>query len=96
MSNEVARWFSGTSAVTRQHDRALTAVDHATELGEAWIDGINRVTQRAMFETMRTQMLQQQAERIAPDGSELYAMIAVAGAVQSARVIEGLNRRCGR
>jgi hypothetical protein len=95
VSGELIRWLNTTPA-ERQQDRALDAVDYAVELAEARVAGINRVTQRAMFETMRTHLLKQQAERIAPDGSELYTMIAVAGAVESVRVIEGLNRRCGR
>jgi hypothetical protein len=95
MAGELTHWLT-TSPLERQRGRELDAVDHATELGEARVEGINRVTQRAMFETMRTHMLKQQAEQIAPDGSELYTMIAVAGAVESARVIEGMNRRCGR
>jgi hypothetical protein len=95
MPGELTRWLN-TSPAERQQDRALGAVDHAVELAEVRVAGINRVTQRAMFETMRTHMLKQQAEHIAPDGSELYTMIAVAGAVESARVIEGMNRRCGR
>ena len=32
------------------------------------------------------------AEQIAPDGAELYAMIAVAGAVESTKVISSLNQ----
>ncbi len=58
--------------------------------------GINRATKRAMYETMLTNMLWARAEQIAPDGAELYAMIAVAGAVESAEVINDINRRGGR
>jgi hypothetical protein len=93
MSNEIARWFSGTDAVERQQDRELAAVEHAADLAEARVAGINRVTKRAMYETMLTNILRARAEQIAPDGAELYAMIAVAGAVESAKVINDINRR---
>jgi hypothetical protein len=81
----------------RRNQRELDMVDHETELAEQKVAGINRVTQRALYETMLTSELRQKAEQIAPDGAELYAMIAVAGAVESTKVIGTINssrRRC--
>lgn len=94
-SHEITRW-SGGNQLARHHARNLTTIEQAAELAEATVEGINRVTQRAMFETMRTHLLKKQAEALAPDGAELYALIAVAGAMESARVIEDLRRRIGR
>lgn len=96
MAGEVTRWLSGDSALERQHDRELATVEHAADVAEVRVAGINRVTKRAMYETMLTNVLRARAEQIAPDGAELYAMIAVAGAVESAKVINDLNRRGGR
>lgn len=81
------------AAPSYRHRAELAAVDRATDVADAQVEGINRVTQRAMHETMMTNLLRQKAEQIAPDGAELYAMIAVAGAVESARVISTMNRR---
>lgn len=96
MAGELIRRLNGTAAVERQHDRELAAVDRAADIAEVRVAGVNRVTQRAMYETMMTNVLRARAEQIAPDGAELYAMIAVAGAVESAKVISDLNRRGGR
>ena len=96
MSNDLTHWLSGGRGLDRQQDRELAAVEHAADVAEAQIAGINRATQRALLETLRSHLLKQQAEHIAPDGAELYAMIAVAGAVGSAKVIDNLSRRCGR
>jgi hypothetical protein len=97
MPNELTRWLNGDTTVERRRSRELDAVEHATDVAEARVVGINQVTQRAMYETMRTQMLRREAERVAPDGAELYAMIALAGAVETTRVIEGMHgRRYGR
>jgi hypothetical protein len=96
MPGELMHYLT-TTAVERQRSRELDAVDHATEVAIARVGGVNRATQCAMFETMHTHMLKKQAEAVAPDGAELYTMIAIAGAVESTRVIEGMNRRrCGR
>jgi hypothetical protein len=87
----VARWVA-TSAVERQRSRELDAVDHRGDLAEAQIESIARVQARALFTTMQTNLLRREAERLAPDGAELYAMIAVAGAVEMTNVISRMNR----
>jgi hypothetical protein len=92
MAGELIRWF-GTSPAYRQQYRELDAIERAAELAEAQVTAVNQVTQRALFETMRTQAVRQQAERIAPEGAPFYEAIALAGAIESARVVEGLNRR---
>src|SRR4051812_48492018 len=93
MPNELSRWLGGDAALERRQDRELAAVEHAADIAEARVAGINRATKRAMYETMLTNMLRARAEQIAPDGAELYAMIAVAGAMESTKVINDINRR---
>jgi hypothetical protein len=89
----VPRRSSGLSRLEqREYSREIEALHHDNELAEQRVAGINRVTQRAMVETIRTSELRKIAEQIAPDGAELYAMIAVAGAVESTRVISGMNQ----
>ncbi len=96
MSNEISRFLSGARAVERQQNRELDAIEHGADMAEARVAGINRATKRAMYETLLTNVLRARAEQIAPDGAELYAMIAVAGAVESTRVINDVNRRGAR
>lgn len=96
MAGELTHWLSSARSLERQHDRELAAVEHAADIAEARVAGINRATKRAMYETMLTNMLRARAEQIAPDGAELYAMIAVAGAVESTKVINDMNWRGGR
>lgn len=89
----VQRRSSGLSRVERRElSREIEAVHHDGELADQRVAAINRVTQRAMVETMRTSELRKIAEQIAPDGAELYAMIAVAGAVETTRVISEMNQ----
>jgi hypothetical protein len=94
MSGEIARWLS-SGPVERQRSRELAALDHQGELAEAQIEIIGRATKRATFETLGVHMMKKQAEALAPDGAELYTMIAIAGAVECTKVIEGMNRRRG-
>src|SRR5437899_1259207 len=96
MAGEITRWLNGDAAIAKHQDRELTAVEHVTDVSEAKVAGIARVTKRAMYETMLTNLIRARAEQIAPDGAELYAMIAVAGAVESTKVINDMNRRGGR
>jgi hypothetical protein len=86
----VARFLS--TAGDRQHNRDLALVERNGDLAAAQVEGIGRVQARAMYTTMQVNNLRLQAERIAPDGAELYAMIAVAGAVEMTNVIGGMNR----
>jgi len=96
LSNELTQWLGGGNAVERRYGRELAAIDHTVDVADAKVAGINQVTRRAMFETMQTHLLKKQAELLAPDGAELYAMIAVAGAVTSTEVVQSLNRRWSR
>jgi hypothetical protein len=77
MPNEVSRWLGGDVTVERRQNRELATVEHAADIAEARVAGINRATKRAMYETMLTNMLRARAEQIAPDGAERYAMIAI-------------------
>ena len=92
--HEVARTYSRGLSRTeeRQQSRELGVIDHYADLAEHEVRGINRVTQLALFETMRTAEMRKVAENMAPDGAELYAMIAVAGAMESARVISSMSQ----
>jgi hypothetical protein len=94
MSNEITRWGSGNQ-LARHHARTLATIDQAADVAEVTVSAINKVTQRALFETMQTQMLRRQAEALAPDGAELYALIATAGALESAQVVGDVRRRIG-
>jgi hypothetical protein len=94
MSNEVAR-VQGSSLSRRQqkeNTQALELLDRQTELAEQQVAGIQRVVQRATYETMLTGIVRQKAEQIAPDGAEFYAMYALAGAVETTRVINSMNQ----
>src|SRR4051794_33954795 len=78
-------------AEQRQHARELELLDGQTELAEQRVASIQRVVQRATYETMLTGVVRQKAEQIAPDGAEFYAMYAVAGAVETTRVINSMS-----
>lgn len=54
--------------------------------------GIQRVMQRATYETMLTGIVRQKAEQIAPDGAEFYAMYGMAGAVECTKVINSMHQ----
>jgi hypothetical protein len=86
----LARWLD--APIQRQRSRELEAVDHHGSLAEAQIENIGRAQGRALFVTMQINALRREAERVAPDGAELYAMIAVAGAVEMTNVISRMNR----
>lgn len=92
MPGELSR-YRRASAVERRHLTELVGIDQETELAEAQVEGIARVTKRALFETMQTSMLRQKAEQLAPDGAELYAMLMVAGTLEMGNVISGLSRK---
>jgi hypothetical protein len=76
----------------RQLSRELEVLDHQTELAEQQVASIQRVVQRATCETMLTGIVRQKAEQIAPDGAEFYAMYALAGAVETTRVINSMHQ----
>ncbi|WP_163511616.1 hypothetical protein [Fodinicola acaciae] len=92
MPGELSR-YRRMSAVERRQEAELLGIDHVTELAEAQVEGIARVTRRALFETLQTSMLRQKAEQLAPDGAELYAMLMVAGTMEMGNVISGLSRK---
>ena len=87
----VARWL-GIEGADRNHARDLQAIYQHADRMEARVDGIGRVQTRAMFATMKINSMRLEAERVAPEGAELYAMIAVAGAVEMANVLTRMSR----
>lgn len=86
MPADLTRWLTGQY-------RDLTEVARQGELADQKVRVTGHVTQHAMVQTARTNLIRQEAERLAPDGAELYAMIAVAGAVEMADIIAQMNRR---
>lgn len=82
-----------TSGLDRRQARSLNHISRQVQQGEAEVSGINRLGQRAMVETMMTAMVRREAERIAPDAAELYAMIAAATAMQSIGIINDVRGR---
>jgi hypothetical protein len=94
MHNEqgaVIRWLTGTPA-DRQHSREMAEIERRGERANLKVAIVGHVAKRAMVETTQTNLIRQEAERVAPDGSELYAMIAVAAAVEFTEVISRINR----
>lgn len=91
MSGEIARWLISSPA-DKQHRRDIAAIDRNADLAQTQVEGIARVQARAMFTTMQVNAMRMEAERIAPEGAELYAMLAVAGAVEMTNVISRMNR----
>jgi hypothetical protein len=87
----VARWLT-TTHTDRLQSRQVQEVLHRFELGEVEIAGLGHISKRAMFETMHTNVVRREAERVAPDAAELYALISVASAVEMADVIARINR----
>jgi hypothetical protein len=92
MPGEVSRWLA-SGPVQRQYNRELAAIDAQGAAAEARVENIGRVTRLAMFEALTIHTLKKQAEAMAPDGAELYTMIAVAGTIEMAQVINTLGRR---
>jgi len=87
----LARWLT-TSPTDRQQSSDVQEANHRFELGEIEVAGLGHITKRAMFETLQTNVMRREAERLAPDAAELYAILAVASAVEMANVISRVNR----
>jgi len=89
-SNEPTRWFP--SAVERQQSRELAALDRRSELAEEEAASIVRLEARANFEKTKATLVRRQAERIAPDGADDYAMISMASTMAIVNVITRYGR----
>lgn len=89
-SNEPTRWFP--SPIERQHSRDLAALDRRCELAEEEAASIARLEARANFEKMKTTLVRRQAEHIAPDGADDYAMISMASTMAIVNVITRHSR----
>ena len=90
MSGELVRRTSG-AAVARQHVRDVDAVARQVDLAQIQVAGIGRVTRRALQETLYTNLARKQAEHLAPDGAEQYALIAWHGTLAMVRRIDELD-----
>lgn len=88
---EVVQWLTSSSA-DRQQRKDIKGISRATELHEVEVAAVGYVAKRAMFEMMQTNLLRREAEFIAPDGAELYSMIAIAAAVEMTNIISRMNR----
>jgi hypothetical protein len=87
----VARWLTASPS-DRQQSQEIHDAYHRFELGEIEVAGLGHITKRAMLETMHTNVIRSEAERLAPDAAELYAILSVASAVEMAAVISRVNR----
>lgn len=94
MTNSLVRWLA-MSPEDRQRDRDVAIIDRRGDLAQAQIDNIGRIAGRATYNALQINRLRQAAEDVAPDGAELYAMLAVAGTVAMADVIARANQRGG-
>jgi hypothetical protein len=90
MANEPVLWRGGP--MTRRRDLAI--VHHSSQLAEAEVAGIGRVTRRGLYEALEVNMVRAQAERIEPDGAEHYALLAAVGVTEMAQAIA--RARSGR
>ncbi len=91
MSSEISR-YRQSAEVERRYAGELDASYHRAEVAEADVAGVAQVTKRAMFEAMGVNLIRRQAEQVAPDGAELYAMLTVAGVSEMAAVIGQMRR----
>lgn len=92
MSGEITQWLAGSPA-KRQQSGELARIENDVQRAEAQVAGLNRVGQQAMFQTMMTGLVRREAERIAPDQAELYAMIAIAAGMGSVHIMNSMYRR---
>ena len=92
MEQELVPWLDGQ--LVRQHRRDLATVYHNVRLDEAEVVGVGRVTRRAVYEALETNMVRGQAERLAPDGAEHYALLTAVGVTEMAQAIT--RARSGR
>jgi hypothetical protein len=78
-------------AEMRQHARDIDAVVWRADVHHAQVAAIGQVTRRAQMEALYTNLERKQAEHLAPDGAEQYALIAWRGVVAMARRIDALE-----
>jgi hypothetical protein len=90
VSGELERVLWGTSSVQRQHGRDLATLHREFSLAETKVIGIGQVTDTAITEAMRVNLVRAQAEHAAPAGAEHYAYIAFRGILRMASVIDRL------
>jgi hypothetical protein len=89
VSGEIAKWKGGEAA--RQHARDIDAVVWRADVHHAQVAAIGQVTRRAQMEALYINLERKQAEHLAPDGAEQYALIAWRGAMALARRIDALE-----
>lgn len=80
-----------TGAEMRQHVQDIDAVGRRAEVIHAQVAATGQVTRRALQETLYTNLERKQAEHLAPDGAEQYALIVWHGAMAMVRRIDALE-----
>jgi hypothetical protein len=88
--NELTLWSS--RAQERQHLREMEVVHRRGEQADTEIDCVARTTKRAIFRAAEVNMVRAQAERIAPDGAEHYALLAGVGVTEMAMALGRMTR----
>jgi len=94
MPGDLTRFF--TTPPNREQRRALAKIEDQAEQADLRVRATGHVSQHAMVQTARVNLIRQEAERLAPDGAELYALIAIASATEMADIVGQMNRRSGR
>jgi hypothetical protein len=82
-----------TRRLERDHGMSLRYLDQQRELAEEAIASIGHVTGHATASFMRVQMVRREAECIAPDGAEIYAMICMAGGIEMSNAVSRFARK---
>jgi hypothetical protein len=83
---EPVTWRS--SAGQKQHSRELATVQRQARLARAEVVGVAMVTNTAMAETMKINVVRREAERLVPDGTEQFGYIAWHGVLRMVSVID--------
>jgi hypothetical protein len=76
-----------TTEAERRHAQSLEALHNEVELAKAVVSGIAEVTETAMFETLKVNMVRNVITQIDPDGASEYEFLARIGQMQMAKAI---------
>ena len=80
-------------ALARQHVRELENVYRRAEVADVRASCVADVTKRAIYRAVEMNMVRAQAERIAPDGAEHYALLTAVGVTEMTQAIARVGRR---
>lgn len=79
-----------STAAQRQHVRDVATLDRKFDLARTEIIAVGEVTDTAITEAMKVNLVRAQAEHMAPDGAEHYAYVAFRGVLRMVSVIDRL------